>query len=82
MDLQTGDGNMPRIRITKVLDSFGAAGPGQNTRIKLVYFKVDGLDESHVEVPLSDNWVEEARSAVIQHAADLLELFHTRFGPE
>lgn len=74
-------GQGPDIRITRVVDSFGTAGPGQTNRVKWVYFKVDGLDETYVEVPLTDNWVEEARSAVIQHAADLLELKHTSFGP-
>lgn len=71
----------PDIRITRVVDSFGSAGPGQTNRVKWVYFKVDNLDETYVEVPLTENWVEEARSAVVQHAADLLELKHTQFGP-
>lgn len=69
----------PDIRITRVIDSFGAAGPGQTSRVKWVYFTVDGMPETYVEVPLTDNWVEEARSAVVQHAADLLELKHTQF---
>lgn len=69
----------PNIRITRVVDSFGAAGPGQTSRVKWVYFTVDGLDETYVEVPLTSNWVEEARSAVFQHAVDLLELKHTQW---
>lgn len=79
-DMQLSSSDGPSIRITRILDSFGPAAPGQNTRIKVVYFKVDGLNESSVEVPLTDNWVEEARSAVVQHAAELLELYHTQFG--
>lgn len=69
----------PSIRITKVLDTFGPAAPGQTTAAKDVYFIVNGLPETHVTVQVSANWVEEARSAVIQHAADLLELMNTRF---
>jgi len=71
----------PNIKITRVVEGFGPAAPGQTTRVMNVYFTVNKTPEQHVEVPLEPGWVERAKSEVIQHAADIIDLLSTQFTP-
>lgn len=70
----------PSVRITKVEPTFGSAGPGQSARIMRVYFKVTNQPEQWIEVPLEEGWVERAKSEVIQHAADIVDLTSFNIG--
>lgn len=81
-DFQLSGDVGPRIKVMDVRDSFGPAAPGQSTRIKVVSFTIDDGTPQYIEVPLTQGWVERARSEIIQHAADIIDLLGTRFGPE